>query len=109
MSSVYPSRKQAPDGLKPTSTDPIPVDADIPDNYVQYTLKREKGLPPVRLDNILNELNWLNVAILGLTPIVGFIGMCYTSLQWKTALFAAFYYYITGLGKFANTPKHRFP
>lgn len=104
MSSVYPTRKQAPGDLKevpakPTSVDPVPTDADIPDNYVQYTLKKEKGLPPVRLDNLLNELNWLNVGILGLTPIIGIIGMYHTNLQWKTAAFAAFYYYITGLGK----------
>jgi len=74
------------------------VDADVPDNYVQYTLKKEKGLPPVRWNNLLNELNWLNVIILGLTPILGVIGLYYTKLQWKTALFASFYYYVTGLG-----------
>ena len=105
MSSVYPPRNHAP--LKSTSIDPIPTDADIPDNYVQYTLKKEKSLPPVRFDNIFNELNWLNVAILGLTPVIGFVGMCYTTLQWKTALFAAFYYYITGLGMFPKRLQRR--
>lgn len=81
-----------------SEAEPILMDADVPDNFVQFTLKKEKGLPPVRWDNLLNELNWLNVAILGITPIVGVIGLCYTKLQWKTALFAAFYYYVTGLG-----------
>lgn len=106
MSSVYPTRKLTrpePSALSGppvfSEAEPIPTDADVPDNYVQYTLKKEKGLPPVRLDNLLNELNWLNVAILGLTPIIGVIGVYYTKLQWKTALFAAFYYYITGLGR----------
>jgi stearoyl-CoA desaturase (Delta-9 desaturase) len=78
--------------------DPLAGDVDVPDNYVQYTLKKEKSLPPVRWSNILNELNWLNVAILGVTPIVAIIGVCYTKLQWKTAVFAAIYYYFTGLG-----------
>ncbi|KIM85791.1 hypothetical protein PILCRDRAFT_96315 [Piloderma croceum F 1598] len=78
--------------------DPLAGDADVPDNYVQYTLKKEKSLPPVQLSNILNELNWLNVAILGVTPIVAIIGVCYTKLQWQTAVFAAIYYYFTGLG-----------
>lgn len=79
--------------------DPLNGDAEIPDNYVQYTLKKEKSLPPVRWDNILNELVWLNVVILGVTPIIGVIGVCYTKLQWRTAVFAACYYYFTGLGK----------
>jgi stearoyl-CoA desaturase (delta-9 desaturase) len=75
-------------------------DADVPDNYVQYTLKKEKSLPPVRWSNILNELNWLNVVILGATPIIGVIGMYYTQLQWRTAVFSAVYYYFTGLGMY---------
>jgi stearoyl-CoA desaturase (delta-9 desaturase) len=84
-----------------TKNDPLVAgDLDVPDNYVQYTLKKEKSLPPVRWDNILNELNWLNVVILGLTPIAAVIGVCYTHLQWKTAVFAAVYYYFTGLGIF---------
>jgi stearoyl-CoA desaturase (delta-9 desaturase) len=78
--------------------EPLPADADVPDNYVQYTLNKEKGLPPVRWDNILNELNWLNVVILGVTPIIAVIGVYYTKLQWRTAAFAASYYYFTGLG-----------
>ena len=65
---------------------------------MQYTLNKEKGLPPVRWDNILNELNWLNVVILGVTPIIAVIGVYYTKLQWRTAAFAASYYYFTGLG-----------
>lgn len=97
MSSVYPTRKSAPPEPQ-GNHEPLPIDADIPDNYVQYTLKKEKGLPPVRWDNLWNDLNWLNVAILGLTPVLGVVGMFYTKLQWKTAIFSAFYYYLTGLG-----------
>jgi len=98
MSSVYPTQGLLPEQLK---DDPLPEDIDIPDNYVQYTLKKEKSLPPVRWENLLNELNWLNVIILCATPIIGVIGVYFTHLQWKTAAFAAFYYYMTGLGTLA--------
>lgn len=109
MSSVYPTRNPTPpppnslQGQPISAKDePLAGDADIPDNYVQYTLKKEKSLPPVRLDNIMNELNWLNVVILGVTPIIAVIGACYTHLQWRTAAFAAIYYYFTGLGTFSG-------
>ncbi|KAI6032430.1 hypothetical protein EDC04DRAFT_2500638, partial [Pisolithus marmoratus] len=52
----------------------------------------------VTWDNFLNELNWLHVAILGLTPILGVVGAYLTRLRWETAVWAVVYYYMTGLG-----------
>lgn len=61
-------------------------------------LKHQKPLLPVTWDNVLKNLNWLYVGILGLTPLLGFIGACYTHLRWETAIWAVTYYYMTGLG-----------
>ncbi|KZS97073.1 delta9-fatty acid desaturase [Sistotremastrum niveocremeum HHB9708] len=84
----------------PKAFDPIdpPIDINIPDNYVQHTLKSTKPLPPVTLSNFWTELNWLNVAILGITPTIALYGLFTTKLTWQTALFSVLYYYITGLG-----------
>jgi len=119
MSSVPPARSSPPDMATVTppitskvdaapksveSTqfvdDPehVPADANIPDNYVSYTLKHSKALPPVTWDNLLQNLNWLHVGILGLTPVLGLAGACYTRLRWETAIWAVVYYYMTGLG-----------
>jgi stearoyl-CoA desaturase (Delta-9 desaturase) len=77
---------------------PLPEDIDIPDNYVSHTIKTQKALAPLSWSNWSSELNWLNVSILVLTPVLGIIGAFYTKLRWETALFAVFYYYVTGLG-----------
>lgn len=88
--------------LSPDAANNIPLDApddlNVPNNYVSHTLKTQKPLPPVTWDNFLTEVNWLNVGILTLTPIFGIIGAYTTKLRWETALFAVFYYYVTGLG-----------
>ncbi|KAG2152664.1 uncharacterized protein EDB93DRAFT_1327608 [Suillus bovinus] len=76
----------------------VPADANIPDNYVSYTLKHQKSLPPITWDNWYTELNWLHVAILAGTPVVGLVGAYYTRLQWATAIWSVVYYYMTGLG-----------
>ena len=75
-----------------------PADANIPDNYVSYTLKHQKALPPITWDNLMQNLNWLHVGILGLTPVLGFIGAYYTPLRWETAIWSVVYYFMTGLG-----------
>ena len=113
MSSVPPARSSPPDmattfpSITPKSVVPLefvedpeqtPADANIPDNYVSYTLKHQKPLPPVTWENLLQNLNWLHVGILGLTPLLGFAGAYYTRLRWETAVWAVIYYYITGLG-----------
>ncbi|KIJ19333.1 hypothetical protein PAXINDRAFT_7824 [Paxillus involutus ATCC 200175] len=105
MSSVHPACSSPPDittitpSITPKQTvkisDPIefvedpehvPADVNIPDNYVSYTLKHQKVLPPVTWDNLLQNLNWLNVGILGLTPLLGFTGAYFTCLRWETAV-----------------------
>lgn len=77
----------------------VPADANIPDNYVSYTLKHSKGRPPINWDNLFDELNWLHFGILSLTPILGFVGAFLTPLKWQTAVWSVLYYYLTGLGK----------
>jgi len=83
---------------KSSKVDDVPADLNIPDNYVEYTLRTTKALPPFSWENMLRDLNWLNVVILIVTPILGLIGMLFTKLRWETFLFAVLYYYITGLG-----------
>ncbi|KAF7326369.1 Acyl-CoA desaturase [Mycena venus] len=92
MSSVYPRRASPP-----VDAPPVVVPTDV-ENYVSHTLKTTKPLPPITWNNFLSELNWLNVAILGLTPVLSIIGAYHTKLRWETALFSVFYYYFTGLG-----------
>lgn len=77
----------------------VPADIDIPDNYVQYTLKNTKARPPVTWSNFLTELDYVNVAVLTITPGIAIWGLVSgVPLRWQTALFAVFYYYVTGLG-----------
>ena len=85
---------------KLSNPEDIPADIDIPDNYVTHTLKTQKALPPLSWDNWHKELDWLNVGILTLTPLLGIVGAMYTKLRWETAFFSVFYYYVTGLGAF---------
>lgn len=99
---IKPKADAVPDAIDPTQfvedPDHTPADANIPDNYVSYTLKHQKALPPVTWDNLFENLNWLHVIILGFTPVLGIIGAYYTSLRWETAVWAILYYYMTGLG-----------
>ncbi|TDL24626.1 delta 9-fatty acid desaturase protein [Rickenella mellea] len=110
-SQPQPSRKTPPPeiaALSPPMTPPSakaslpkkdePADMNIPDNYVDHTIKTVKPLPPITWENWYKELNWLNVAILGITPCIALYGMFTTKLQWETALFGVFYYFFTGLG-----------
>lgn len=99
MSSVQKKAEAVNDTLaKGMETSTEPSD-NVPDNYVQHTLRTQKALPPFRWNIWWKEINWLNFAILIITPIIGFIGMYFTHLQLKTFIFAVIYYYITGLGK----------
>ncbi|KAG8698406.1 hypothetical protein FRC08_005954 [Ceratobasidium sp. 394] len=78
--------------------DTIPVDIDIPDNYVQHTLETTKPLPPVTLSNWWKELNYISCIALSATPLIALYGSLTTPLQTKTAIFAVFWYFVTGLG-----------
>lgn len=73
-----------------------PADIDIPDNYVQHTLKTVPALPPITLKNVFSEIEWISFLAVTVTPAVGIYGMFTTHLQWKTGLFAVFWYFVTG-------------
>ncbi|KAF5367474.1 hypothetical protein D9758_003688 [Tetrapyrgos nigripes] len=75
-----------------------PIDLNIPDNYVSYTLKNTKPLPPVTWSNLHNEINWLSTFFLTVPPLVGTIGACFVTLRWETFVWSVTYYFLTGLG-----------
>lgn len=79
--------------------DTVPIDINIPDNYVEHTLKSTKPLPPITWDNWYKEINWLSFTILTVTPFIGIVGAYLVKLRWETFLFSIFYYYVTGLGE----------
>ncbi|KAH9941234.1 delta 9-fatty acid desaturase protein [Epithele typhae] len=108
MSSVADSRAtpaKEPSTLTPPMTPPeaknkddVPIDIDIPDNYVSWTMKNQKERPPVTWGNIFSELNYLSLAVLTITPTISIVGALTTPLMWQTAAFSVFYYFVTGLG-----------
>ena len=102
MSSIPPpemtNRSTPPSSLSKSKDSTTPADIDIPDNYVSWALKTQKAAPPFRWDNLINELNWLNVAILTVPPLLTIYAILYVPLQTRTCLFSIFYYFVTGLG-----------
>jgi len=98
MSSVPPSARDAARLENDLREAELPADINIPDNYVDYTLKNTKPLPPVTLNNFWKELNYLSLAVLIITPSIALYGAYTTKLRWETAAFAVFYYFVTGLG-----------
>ena len=98
MSSVPPSAFNASKLDKDLRQSELPADLNIPDNYVDYTLKNTKPLPPVTWSNFLENINYLSLAVLVATPTIAFYGAFTTKLRWETAAFAVFYYFVTGLG-----------
>ena len=77
----------------------VPADLNIPDNYVDHTLKNTKPLPPVTWNNWWKELNYLSLAILTISPSIALYGAFTTKARWDTVGFATFYYFVTGLGQ----------
>lgn len=77
----------------------VPIDIDIPDNYVAWTLKNQKARPPINWDNCWKELNYLSIAVLTVTPAIAIYGAFNVPLRWETAVFSVFYYFFTGLGE----------
>jgi stearoyl-CoA desaturase (delta-9 desaturase) len=53
---------------------------------------------PITSANWYKHVNWLNCTLILFIPLLGCIGAYFTPLQYKTALFAIFYYFNTGLG-----------
>lgn len=101
MSSVVETRTVAP-AVKPKVSykDEVPADLNIPDNYVSWTLRNQKALPPVTWGTLLQNIQWLSLAILTTVPAVSVYGMCTVKLRWETAVWSAVYYLITGLGEY---------
>ncbi|KAG8986633.1 hypothetical protein FRB90_003857, partial [Tulasnella sp. 427] len=75
-----------------------PIDLHIPDNYVQHTLANTKAKPPVTWGNLIFNLNWTNVIILGTTTVLAVWAPLTTELNWKTGVFSVVWYIITALG-----------
>lgn len=102
MSSVVETRTatpiKSPAPLK-MAKEEEPADMNIPDNYVAWTLKTQKPLPPVTLNNWWKELNYLSLSILTIVPTIAIIGACYVKLRWETAVWSVLYYFVTGLGE----------
>lgn len=51
------------------------------------------------------QVNWMHVAILGLTPLAAIAAPFFVPLQRQTLLFAVFYYFFTGMGITAGKEK----
>ncbi|KAI5889751.1 uncharacterized protein SCHCODRAFT_02635511 [Schizophyllum commune H4-8] len=85
-------------GVEMRVTDEQSSDLNIPDNYVQHTLKTTKALPPITWANLLQNINWISFMLLTATPIIGAWGALTTNLRWETAAFAVLWYFATGLG-----------
>lgn len=85
--------------MKDAVKEEVPADLNIPDNYVSWTLRNQKALPPITLGNLFQNLQWLTVAILTITPAIALWGMFHVKLRWETAVWSVLYYFITGLGE----------
>ena len=77
-----------------------PIDIDVPDNYVSWTLKNQKEKPAISWDNWWNELNYLSLSILTITPTIAIYGALTVPLRWQTAVFSVIYYFVTGFGEY---------
>ena len=105
MSSVVETRKTSPSkGPAPklkttTENEEVPADINIPDNYVAWTLKNQKPLPPITWDNLFENIQWLTLAIFTVTHSVTIYGMLTHKLRWETFVWSVIYYFITGLGE----------
>ncbi|EKM51759.1 uncharacterized protein PHACADRAFT_212382 [Phanerochaete carnosa HHB-10118-sp] len=103
MSSVVETRKTSPlqnmtPRQKDSAKEEVPADINIPDNYVAWTLKNQKPLPPVTLENLLANIQWLSLAVLTITPSIAIYGLFTHKLRWETLVWSVVYYFITGLG-----------
>ena len=73
-----------------------PTDLHTPDNYVQHTLATVPALPPIQFKNIMNEIQWISVLALTVTPCIAIWGAFTTRLMWQTAVFSVLWYFVTG-------------
>lgn len=82
-SSLLASLRSSPE-IKPITPTDVPSDIDIPDNYVTKTLNAQKHLPPLTYKNILQNIEWISLLALTLTPALTIYGICTTSWNTKT-------------------------
>lgn len=74
------------------------------ENYVEYTIRTQKVLPPVTAENWWKELNYISAGVIVVVPLITLYGAFTVPLQHKTAVFSVLYYFFTGLGElFAST------
>lgn len=95
MSSLFLRR---PTKVIPEGESSVPIDLNIPDNYVQHTLQTQPSLPPVTWANCLENITWISLLALTVTPALAVYGFYTTPLLWKTFWFSVFWYFVTGLG-----------
>jgi len=98
MSTIPLSASEAAKLEKNLQEAELPADINLPDNYVDYTIKNTKALPPVTWSNWWKELNYLSLSILTITPAISLYGSLTTKLRWETTVFAVIYYFVTGWG-----------
>ncbi|KAH8116099.1 delta 9-fatty acid desaturase protein [Phellopilus nigrolimitatus] len=102
MAAISPPTSPRLDGRKTKERkekkEEEPADINIPDNYVSWTLRNAKPRDPISWNNIFQELNYLSLAVLVITPSIAIWGLCSVPLMWKTGVFAVLYYFFTGLG-----------
>ena len=101
MSSVVETRQASPTlekSRKVSKKEETPIDIDIPDNYVSWTLRNSKPAPPITMGNLLQNIQWISLLVLTITPSLAIYGALTVPLQWKTAVWSVVYYFITGLG-----------
>ena len=104
MSTIVETRQASPSlGPAPKLKEPVkgevPADINIPDNYVAWTLKNQKALPPITATNLLQNIQWLTLTILTITPSIAIYGLFTHKMQWQTFIWSVVYYFITGIGE----------
>ena len=62
---------------------------------------------PITLSNWYKHVNWLNCTLILFIPLYGCIHAYFVPLQLKTAIWAVWYYYLTGIGITAGEYMHR--
>lgn len=68
------------------------------DNFVERVLANEKSLPPIKLQNILNEIQWISFLVITIPPVLAVYALIYVPLQYNTFIWAVAYYFATGFG-----------
>lgn len=99
MSSVVETCEASP--MPPTPqvvSKEVPTNQNVPDNYVSWTLKNQKPLPPITLATLFENVEWPTFIVLVLTPSLALYGLFTVHMQWKTFVWSVAYYFFTGLG-----------